>query len=84
MFLVMQDFDFAQIQSNLSKSNHFFLNLASNFSKSNQCCPKNFFCTSCSNGTVCCHVILATCCHVILATSYSKIIVNDQRQKYNE
>jgi len=29
LFLGMQDFDFAQIQSNLSKSNHFCLNFAS-------------------------------------------------------
>jgi len=40
MFLGIQDFDFAQIQSNLSKSNRFLLNFASIFHKSNQICPQ--------------------------------------------
>jgi len=41
MFLGMQDFVFAQIQSNLPKSNHFCLSFSSispNFTKSNQFC----------------------------------------------
>jgi len=49
MFLEMQGFDFAQIQSNFPKSNHFCPNFASillkfclNFAKSNQICSKKF------------------------------------------
>jgi len=38
MFLWMQDFDFAQIKLNLSKSNRFYSNFASILPKSNQIC----------------------------------------------
>jgi len=41
MFLGMQDFDFAQIQSNLPKSHHFCLNFASILPKSNQYTQKS-------------------------------------------
>jgi len=39
MFLGMQDFDLAQIQSNLPKSNHFFPNFSSILAKFRQFYP---------------------------------------------
>jgi len=50
----MQNFDFAQILSNLPKSNHFYLNFASMLPKSNQIClnlinfAQKFFARGCS------------------------------------